>query len=321
MKFYIKLIIGLVLCGILIYFVDWQKTSDVLLRVSIITVFAAFVVLSTNIFTSSLKWYILLKAHNVNIPLWELTRIYWISTFLGNYLPTNFGGDVFRVVMLKHLGHTATIAASIAVERITGFIILIAWSVIALLMRPEYFSLGNLLFFLWMAVGGFSLILVGIWFWGGGVSKLLHYFEKKISSNKLNKIILKIIKLSDSMAKYKKCKRELFLSFALSVVFYSVLLASNYLVLMAVGVNLSVKEVALIVPIIPLVSLLPISLNGLGVSEGAFILFFSQAGVQPSEALAAALIRRVVHLLVSLIGFIFWLPKRAAIALQKDNLQ
>ena len=53
---------------------------------------------------------------------------------------------------------------------------------------------------------------------------------------------------------------------------------------------------------IPLVSLLPLTLDGIGVVEGAFVLFYAAAGAPPEAALAAAMLRRPGTLAVSTVG-------------------
>jgi uncharacterized membrane protein YbhN (UPF0104 family) len=55
------------------------------------------------------------------------------------------------------------------------------------------------------------------------------------------------------------------------------------------------------------VSLLPVSANGLGLTEGAFLLFYTQMGVPADQAFAAALLRRLVTVFMSLPGGLLWL--------------
>jgi uncharacterized protein (TIRG00374 family) len=89
--------------------------------------------------------------------------------------------------------------------------------------------------------------------------------------------------------------------------------------LLAVGAEVSLLEIIYILPIIHLITFLPLSLNGLGISEGAYVFLFSQAGISPTEALAAAFSRRAAHLLVSLVGGILWIPQRSRLAPAKGE--
>jgi hypothetical protein len=84
----------------------------------------------------------------------------------------------------------------------------------------------------------------------------------------------------------------------------------QYCVIRSVGGDVSLLEVALITPLIAVVSFVPISINALGVAESAFVLFFSQAGLSPEEALAAAVLRRVLMTGYSLVGGVMWLREK-----------
>jgi hypothetical protein len=68
--------------------------------------------------------------------------------------------------------------------------------------------------------------------------------------------------------------------------------------------------VAAVALLVTLAAALPISPNGLGVGEAAFVLLYTQIGVAPEQALAAALLRRVVVTLVALVGAVPWLASR-----------
>lgn len=250
----------------------------------------------------------LLSAQGLNLSLRKLSNCYWISTFFGNYLPTNFGGDVVRLMMLNELGRSAQVAASIVLERVTGFIILIGWTVLSLIMRPNYFKAGHLLPVIWTIVS-IGIIAILFLFWFGDKFTALRGFLFKNNSTVVNKISIKIQKMMDAIAYYRGKKKEILLSLIYSILFYIIILIFNYLVLISVGSDLSLSEVFFVTPVIPLVSMLPVSLNGIGISEGAYVIFYSQAGLQPSEALAAAVVRRFIHLTVSLVGGFLWMGK------------
>jgi glycosyltransferase 2 family protein len=56
-----------------------------------------------------------------------------------------------------------------------------------------------------------------------------------------------------------------------------------------------------------LASALPVSINGLGITESAFVLLYAQVGLAPEVALAAAVLRRLVVVSMSLVGAVLWL--------------
>ncbi|HEX6011869.1 MAG TPA: hypothetical protein VFY87_08735 [Geminicoccaceae bacterium] len=56
-------------------------------------------------------------------------------------------------------------------------------------------------------------------------------------------------------------------------------------------------------------SVLPVSINGLGVAEGVFVAIYASVGSVPELALAAAVLRRLVDVANSAIGGLFWLAR------------
>ncbi|MFH1406728.1 MAG: lysylphosphatidylglycerol synthase domain-containing protein, partial [Candidatus Omnitrophota bacterium] len=72
----------------------------------------------------------------------------------------------------------------------------------------------------------------------------------------------------------------------------------------SIGINIGALWFFLYVPIIVFFSVLPISINGLGVREGAFVLLFAKAGIGASEAICISLLGLSATLAVSLLGAI-----------------
>jgi hypothetical protein len=314
----LRIAVGAGLIGVLFYFVSWDETLDHLLNISLAPAALAPAVLSLNIFVSSLKWKILLATKQLILSWWELARCYWIGTFFGNYLPTSVGGDIVRFVMLNRLGQPAPVAASILCERMTGFVVLLAWAAVALSMRPDYFRSGYLLMLLWLMVAAGILLSAGVMLVAGPVIAVLSRIPIR-ESGLAEKMLSKFQKFARAVDAYRDHKRELFLSVLLSVPFYLIGVVSNYLILLAVDAEVPLLEIIYILPIIHLITFLPLSLNGLGISEGAYVFLFSQAGISPTEALAAAFSRRAAYLIVSLVGGILWIPRRSRLAPAKDE--
>ena len=74
--------------------------------------------------------------------------------------------------------------------------------------------------------------------------------------------------------------------------------------------EVSLGSVFLISTLTSIVCLLPISVNGWGVYEGAFVLLFTQVGVGSAGALSVALLGRVVGTLVSSVGGVLYMIRR-----------
>jgi uncharacterized protein (TIRG00374 family) len=82
-----------------------------------------------------------------------------------------------------------------------------------------------------------------------------------------------------------------------------------YMLSLALGFQVGVLYFFLLEPLIRVVSMLPVSLSGVGVQEGTFVYFFSLIGVPVSEALALALLCRALSILSALPGGFFSLSR------------
>jgi len=77
----------------------------------------------------------------------------------------------------------------------------------------------------------------------------------------------------------------------------------NKIYCLALGIEIPITYLFMVIPLIYLTEALPISINGLGVREGAFVFFFAQKGISNEEALAAGiLVISVRYVFAMLIG-------------------
>ena len=305
---WLKLALGAFLLLVPFAFVDWAPTFDALLSADLVPLAAAFLVLASNMPLSAFKWQLLLHVQGLRPGLPAALQAYWIGSFFSNYLPSNVSGDVVRLMVLRAEGRRAEVASSILVERLTGLAVLVALAILALGLRPEHFERFGLLPLLWLMVGGLAFAIGLVLTAGERLARRLESLAAGRSglAHKLMKITAR---LAAALAAYRRRPGALVVAFALSVPFYAVLIAFQALVLHAVGADLPLLEVALVVPLVQLVGLLPLAPNGLGLVEGAFVLFYVQAGVPAELALAAAILRRAVSFAVSLLGGPLWLVR------------
>ena len=63
----------------------------------------------------------------------------------------------------------------------------------------------------------------------------------------------------------------------------------------------------MLIPIINLLNSIPISLNGVGVNEGAAILLFGNVGLEVSQSFSMGLLFSAITLTLGLIGGIFYM--------------
>ncbi|MCW5698586.1 MAG: flippase-like domain-containing protein [Rhodospirillales bacterium] len=305
-----KLAISIGLIGLLFVFVDWRETFAVFTDVSPSGLIMCLVALTFGYLISAWKWQILLAAHDVMAGFAMLLKTYWVAAFFGNFLPSNFGGDVVRFSMMRHVGRPSEIVASLFVERLTGFFILLCFCLVGLTIRPDHFQMAGFVPLLWFGVAAFIIMLICLRFLPGQVQRLVGLLRigHLPFVDKVEKIINK---LSESINHYRGEPKEVTQALLLSVLFYLSIILSYSLTISAFGLSVSPTMMFVIVPLIILVSTLPITLNGIGLAEGSIVILFSQAGLSPEQGLAVGILYRGLVMLTSLAGAPLWMTMRA----------
>jgi uncharacterized membrane protein YbhN (UPF0104 family) len=97
----------------------------------------------------------------------------------------------------------------------------------------------------------------------------------------------------------------------LSFLLQSLVILVNVFNGVALGLDVPVAFYFILIPLIAVATMIPVSLNGLGVREGAFVFFLSQVGVPQDQALSLALLWLGVLIASSLIGGLVWLATPA----------
>jgi uncharacterized membrane protein YbhN (UPF0104 family) len=241
-----------------------------------------------NTAASALKWQLFLLADGVQLPLSTLTSTYLIGSFYNLFLPSNIGGDSFRIYdIAKKSKCTVRSAASVFADRFSGFIALVILSLLSSVLVAQQF--GNLFFFLIpLAI---LLILLAI--------------LVALSKEKPVRIFLALTRL-DRFPLLVKLTEKFFLSFQAY--------GSNRRLLaqvMALSLHAQVPfyYFSAFVPLITLMEALPISIFGLGLRDVGYVFFFSWTGMSELQTRSLALLFLGTTVSYSLIGGLVYLGR------------
>jgi hypothetical protein len=104
--------------------------------------------------------------------------------------------------------------------------------------------------------------------------------------------------------------RMIFYSLGFAILGHALMILSAYFLSLAFGINSFFWTWLLIMPIVILVTALPISINGWGVREFAMIYLWGLFGIAQSEAFLISVCVGLVAVISSLPGLWFWLSRR-----------
>ena len=265
-------------------------------------------IITSLVLVVALRWLQILKLIGHPISFFDSCRIVYIGLFFNQCLPSGIGGDAVRVWATTRLGVPVRPAfVSIAADRLFALAavsIFILGAMPVLLVGPASLIGGMLSA---ASVLGFAMLLV--------FDHGLEFIERAPIAARMRarpsfyRIVNVVRELSRTVLLVLWSKPEgllvvatsLFNQLALGVVVF--LIANSLDIGIGLGVTLKLFPLAM------LLSMLPISLGGWGVREGAMVWLFGTAGVPIDAALAMSLTFGLATTAAGLIGGIFWLAE------------
>lgn len=304
--FILRLTVGSALFLALSMRADWQDALELIRRLNLWYVLLAGLLFPLGIVLSAYKWQILLNSQGIRIPLCRLVSNYWIGFFANNFFVSSIGGDIARVALLRSQGGADRVAASVLMERLTGLVILLFWSVFALLLLSDRLSFPVFGVLAAAAVAG--ILLVGLLFSTAEWSVAwLERWSVRIPEGRLFKGAEFFLKLSKATAMYRHQYPVVLQALCLSLLFYITPWLLQYLLVRGSGLEVSSLDIFTFVPLINLLGTLPLTPNAIGITESAFVFFYGLSGVSAGEAMALALCVRFLGVSVSVIGGALWM--------------
>ena len=101
--FLLRLSVSALLIFFIVLKVDFQKVLELVPSIKLGYVLIALLWLLLDRLVMSYRWAILLKAKDIKISLFEIVKIYFLSSFWSTFLPSSVAPDIIKVyVASKH---------------------------------------------------------------------------------------------------------------------------------------------------------------------------------------------------------------------------
>jgi uncharacterized protein (TIRG00374 family) len=239
---------------------------------------------------SGLRWQLLARPLGFRGSCWQFTAFYFIGMFFNLVLPTSVGGDVVRAWYLDGgSGHRMTAFVSVLIDRATGLLILLLVACLGVVVCPIGLP-GWVSGSVWGMVVAAFLGLLSLPF----VARWTARFDR-------------FRRLAQGARFYLRHPRLLLETGGLSLGIQAANVLLVWLVGLAIDVRISPLYYCVFVPMVCLLTLLPISLNGMGIREWSTVLFLAPLGVNASTATSLAFLWFLMLTAVSLCGGIIYL--------------
>mgnify|MGYP005839103639 CR=1 FL=1 len=271
---------------------DWQQLAYICWKIRWRLALPIIVALSATNFWAAWAWQLLLFHFTQRLlPLGEAIRLYFIGQALGSVTPMNVGNDLYRLRATgARGGRIGAEVATIVMQRFTSAQALLILGGLAACLAPLSVGIKYTLFIPVAVLLALSILI--LWLASMGKARLL----RKIGLSDIPGTRL-----------WKAAGLGIALAFALHL--NGVVLAA--FLVSAAGIPIPFVPAVAAILLARLSILLPFTVHGLGVTEGALAFFFSRFGATAEGGLTVGLLLRLQSLLTGIIG--------AVLLWQKDH--
>ncbi|MBA3639327.1 MAG: flippase-like domain-containing protein [Acidobacteriota bacterium] len=253
------------------------------------------------------RWMVLLCALTPGSrpPFAEILRIFFVSTFVGSFLPS-VAGDVYRAYSLSRLKVDGVqSAASVVMDRALGILSMVVVAIVALAFAREMMMVPGVgatvgVSALGCAVGAAAL-------YSTRAAAAAHRLTSWLPGKKLRYLSASLI---DAVRRYTHHHRELTTVLVSSIAVQGLRVLQAFCLGMALGISAPLWVYFVFIPLIIIVMQVPITISGLGVSQWMFELLFTRVGVTSEAAVALSILFVALAFIGNLPGAVLYASGR-----------
>jgi uncharacterized protein (TIRG00374 family) len=272
----------------------------------------SFIIFLATHFLGFFRWNMLLKSAQIRLPVKRVIMSFSGGIFFSLFLPSTIGGDFVRSVDLaSHTKKPREVIATVFLDRLSGYIGLVSIALLGMVLG--YRLVQDRAVF--VAVGILAVILIFgllVLFNRGIYSKINKLISPKRGLAK-GKFVSAIKSIQENIASvhqeihHFRGRRKLICNnILLSLTIQVIVPISFSFIGLSLGIHIPIVYFFVFLPIIGAITMLPISLGGLGLRDATMIYFFAQAGVSKDLAFAMSLLNFFYVLLCGAIGGVIY---------------
>ncbi|NCP87735.1 MAG: hypothetical protein CO094_08195 [Anaerolineae bacterium CG_4_9_14_3_um_filter_57_17] len=273
-------LVGIVLFVWLLARQDWMRALAALGAIPLWALMFSLALYALSYGFNTLRWCILLWAQNVKIGYLQALKITWGGVFASNFLPSTIGGDGFRMLAVypftredpQQDGKKSLAFGSVALDRLINMAAMAC------------------------------LIPISLTIFGAGVFSLKLFVFPPALTRLMERLAPKVAAAFQMWA-----ARPAAFLWAFLAAWPSNLLpmAATWVLARALGMSVTYWQVVGVQTVTYFLSVLPISVNGLGVREVAYTTLYVALGASLEQASSLALLTRLLTTIITLPGAAF----------------
>jgi uncharacterized membrane protein YbhN (UPF0104 family) len=244
----------------------------------------------------ALRWRTILGQCGADLPLGQALRYCMIAMFFNQTLPSSVGGDAMRIWLAGKQSDWRTAAYSVLIDRVVG---VTALAIVVTACLPWTFALVR------NPIGRGALLLIGLGCIAAGAAFVALAWQRLsiLQSWTPTRHLAAAAAVAFGIVRAPPVLLRLY---GLSFVIHLLTGALAWCAARSVGVDLPLAyAIFLVLPVI-LIAVVPVSIAGWGLREGAMVAAFDYAGLAPGVGLIVSLLYGAIYLAVGVVGGLIW---------------
>ena len=298
MKNIIKLLITIAIFYFLFREIDFVEFSKIIFNSHGGWIVVALLMQLISTYLAAYRWFKISQLLVFKEKLSFYVQSYFKGTFFNQVLPSSIGGDAVRIIDLTRKEYDKKDAFyGVFVDRVVGLVGLLVLNLLASLIFYGTFE------------SDFSQLIIFITLTGIiGFSLLFQLQHLKFLAN--IKFLNLFVRLANRLNSLYASRLLLIKHISISVIVHLFSVLTMYGLSLALGLDLSFQTLLIAVPPVFLLTIVPISLAGWGVREGAMMGIFMLVGADQTKVLAMSILYGLLLILSALPGSYFWIKSK-----------
>ncbi len=311
LKTLLKVLISVMLIAWLLSTIDGAALAEGLSQATVHGLVLVFLILLALTAVQARRWVIVANAADIKLPFRAAWSIVLVGSFFNQTFPSSIGGDAARVWRLHRAGVRVGLSIqTVFLDRLVALLalLLIVVGGLPALMgwigdQPIRWAVPFLLLFGFSAFAGLLLIETPL------LQRLLGRFRTAqvvALGRGAHAVFLRLACILPSLA--------------LSFFIHGVVCGSIFLIGRDIGLTITYWQMLVLFPPVLLLSMVPFSIAGWGVREGAMITAMGLIGVPPAAAFTVSVLYGIIMVAVGLAGGLVWLSTGRRLQLTSSSI-
>ena len=269
---------------------DWSAVGAILAHADRMLLALASALTILPVFLLAARWQLFIRQQGISVSNRNVFFLTWAGQFFNTVLPGNTGGDFVKIFHLCRIAphRKAGAVASVVIDRLTALAALLALAACSLVRQPipelpRGWSLPA-----WLPIAAASFVLLaaaaGIFLW------------------KRLRVMARLAGFFDAMKLGARPGLPLTAGLALSFAIHLFSFFLFFLFSHALGFSIAYAETLIFLPVLLVLMMLPVTVNGHGLRELVLIYYFRALHIVPASGIGVGTAEIVVSLSILMVA-------------------